>query len=103
MDRGSIYSAHVYEPSYAENGDTRMQLQTQLETFILDFRLDNNFVYRDQLRENALLKRYFCDVNINDLISFNEELAHRLTSEPAEIIPLVGTTQRATYKSLTSQ
>ncbi|KAF4333710.1 DNA replication licensing factor mcm5 [Fusarium beomiforme] len=88
MDRGSIYSAHVYEPSFGENGDTRMQLQTQLETFILDFRLDNNFVYRDQLRENALLKRYFCDVDINDLISFNEELAHRLTSEPAEIIPL---------------
>ncbi|SPJ74657.1 probable cell division control protein nda4 [Fusarium torulosum] len=88
MDRGSIYSAHVYEPSFGENGDTRLQLQTQLETFILDFRLDNNFVYRDQLRENALLKRYFCDVNINDLISFNEELAHLLASEPAEIIPL---------------
>ncbi|EKJ68079.1 hypothetical protein NXS19_011749 [Fusarium pseudograminearum] len=88
MDRGSVYSAHVYEPSFGENGDTRLQLQTQLETFILDFRLDNNFVYRDQLRENALLKRYFCDVNINDLISFNEELAHRLASEPAEIIPL---------------
>ncbi|KAM0559790.1 hypothetical protein ACHAPJ_004314 [Fusarium lateritium] len=88
MDRGSIYSAHVYEPSFGENGDTRLQLQTQLETFILDFRLDNNFVYRDQLRENALLKRYFCDVNINDLISFNEELAHRLASEPADIIPL---------------
>lgn len=88
MDRGSVYSAHVYEPSFGENGDTRLQLQTQLETFILDFRLDNNFVYRDQLRENALLKRYFCDININDLISFNEELAHRLASEPAEIIPL---------------
>ncbi|KAL6925019.1 hypothetical protein ACHAPO_001972 [Fusarium lateritium] len=88
MDRGSVYSAHVFEPSFGENGDTRLQLQTQLETFILDFRLDNNFVYRDQLRENALLKRYFCDVNINDLISFNEELAHRLASEPADIIPL---------------
>lgn len=48
---------------------------------------------RDQLRENALLKRYFCDVNINDLISFNEDLAHRLASEPAEIIPLVRTAQ----------
>jgi DNA replication licensing factor MCM5 len=46
MDRGSIYSTHVYEPSFGENGDTRLQLQTQLETFILDFRLDNNFVYR---------------------------------------------------------
>ncbi|KAJ6438454.1 DNA replication licensing factor mcm5 [Purpureocillium lavendulum] len=63
-------------------------LRTQLETFILDFRLDNNFVYRDQLRENALLKKYYCDVNINDLINFNEELAHKLASEPAEIIPL---------------
>ncbi|KAH7475278.1 hypothetical protein FOMA001_g11765 [Fusarium oxysporum f. sp. matthiolae] len=88
MDRRSIYSAHVYEPSSGENRDARLQLQTQLETFILDFRLDNNFVYRDQLRENALLKRYYCDVNINDLIAFNEELAHQLTSEPAEVIPL---------------
>ncbi|KAH7175170.1 MCM2/3/5 family-domain-containing protein [Fusarium flagelliforme] len=88
MDRGSIYSAHVYEPSFGENRDTRLQLQTQLETFILDLRLDNSFVYRDLLRENTLLKRYYCDVNIDDLIGFNEELAHQLTSEPAEVIPL---------------
>ncbi|CAM1508253.1 Fc.00g051010.m01.CDS01 [Cosmosporella sp. VM-42] len=88
MDRQSVYSAHVFEPTFGENSDTRLQLQTQLETFILDFRLENNFVYRDQLRENALLKKYYCDVNINDLINFNEELAHRLASEPAEIIPL---------------
>ncbi|RSM15248.1 DNA replication licensing factor mcm5 [Fusarium oligoseptatum] len=99
MDRGSVYSTHVYEPSFGENGDTRLQLQTQLETFILDFRLDNNFVYRDQLRENALLKRYFCDVNINDLISFNEDLAHRLASEPAEIIPLFeGALKKCTHR-----
>ncbi|KAH6892285.1 MCM2/3/5 family-domain-containing protein [Thelonectria olida] len=88
MDRQSVYSTHVFEPSFSEHGDSRLQLQTQLETFILDFRLDNNFIYRDQLRENALLKKFFCDVNINDLISFNEELAHRLASEPADIIPL---------------
>ncbi|KAH7318483.1 DNA replication licensing factor mcm5 [Stachybotrys elegans] len=88
MDRQSVYSTHVYEPSFGGDGDTRLQLQAQLETFILDFRLDNNFIYRDQLRENALLKKYFCDVKINDLISFNEELAHKLASEPAEIIPL---------------
>lgn len=46
MDRQSIYSAHVYEPSSGDSGDSRLQLQNQLETFILDFRLDNNFVYR---------------------------------------------------------
>ncbi|KAI5461359.1 MCM2/3/5 family-domain-containing protein [Mariannaea sp. PMI_226] len=88
MDRQSVYSTHVFEPSFGDAGDTRLQLQAKLETFILDFRLDNNFIYRDQLRENALLKKFYCDVNINDLISFNEELAHRLASEPAEIIPL---------------
>jgi hypothetical protein len=46
-------------------------------------------IHRDQLRENALLKKYYCDVNIGDLIKFNEEIAHRLVTEPAEIIPLV--------------
>lgn len=35
------------------------------------------------------MKQYYCDVNIEHLISFNEELAHRLSHEPAEIIPLV--------------
>jgi hypothetical protein len=44
---------------------------------------------RDQIRENVLLKQYYCDVDIAHLISFNEELAHRLVTEPAEIIPLV--------------
>lgn len=47
---------------------------------------------RDQLRENALLQRYYCDINIGDLIKYNEELAHRLVTEPAEIIPLVRAT-----------
>lgn len=48
-----------------------------------------DLLFRDQLRENALLQKFYCDIDIKDLISFNEELAHRLVSEPAEIIPLV--------------
>lgn len=46
--------------------------------------------YRDQLRQNALVKQFFCDIDIAHLISYNEELAHKLTTEPADIIPLVG-------------
>jgi DNA replication licensing factor MCM5 len=91
MDRQSVYSSHVFAPTFDEGENTNLQLQAQLETFILDFRLENSFIYRDQLRENALLKQYYCDVNIGDLIKFNEELAHRLVTEPAEIIPLVST------------
>jgi DNA replicative helicase MCM subunit Mcm2 (Cdc46/Mcm family) len=44
---------------------------------------------RDQLRQNVLVKQYYCDIDIAHLISYNEELAHKLTTEPADIIPLV--------------
>ncbi|KAF2970387.1 hypothetical protein GQX73_g3225 [Xylaria multiplex] len=88
MDRQSVYSVSVFQNSSGPNEDTRLQLQEQLINFVLQFRHDNIFVYRDQLRENALLKRFYCDVNITDLIKYNEELAHRLVTEPAEIITL---------------
>ncbi|CAD6499208.1 BgTH12-04860 [Blumeria graminis f. sp. triticale] len=87
MDRQPVYSLNVLPPEY-ENEDTRGQVQNQLEQFILQFRLENAFIYRDQIRENVLMKQYFCDVDVGHLISFNEELAHRLVTEPAEIIPL---------------
>lgn len=35
------------------------------------------------------MKQYYCDIDIAHLISFNEELAHKLTTEPADLIPLV--------------
>ncbi|KAL3423031.1 MCM2/3/5 family protein [Phlyctema vagabunda] len=88
MDRRSVFSLPVLAPDYGDNEDTRQQVQNQLENFILQFRLDNAFIYRDQIRENVLLKQYYCDVDVGHLISFNEELAHRLVTEPAEIIPL---------------
>jgi DNA replication licensing factor MCM5 len=77
------------KPSFSTSGST-----TTLSTGAWCQSIERNrgiltLRFRDQLRENALLKKYYCDVNINDLISFNEELAHRLASEPAEIIPLV--------------
>lgn len=99
MDRGSVFSSRLYPPSFGENEDTNLQVRTLLESFILDFRLDNIFIYRDQLRENALLKKYYCDVNIGDLIKFNEEIAHRLVTEPADIIPLFETAlKRCTHR-----
>ncbi|KAG7289067.1 minichromosome maintenance protein 5 [Staphylotrichum longicolle] len=87
MDRQSVFSSRLYDTP-ADSEDSNTHIRSLLESFILDFRLDNLFVYRDQLRENALLKKYYCDVNIGDLIKFNEEIAHRLVTEPADLIPL---------------
>ncbi|KAG9243924.1 MCM2/3/5 family-domain-containing protein [Calycina marina] len=100
MDRRTAYSLSVLQPDFESNtGDTRGQVQNQLEQFILQFRLENAFIYRDQIRENVLLNQYFCDVDISHLNSFNEELGHRLTVEPAEIIPLFETAlKRCTHR-----
>ena len=49
----------------------------------------NALGHRDQIRENVLVKQYSCDVDVAHLISYNEELAHKLTTQPTDIIPLV--------------
>ncbi|MCJ1438097.1 minichromosome maintenance protein 5 [Xylographa pallens] len=88
MDRQSVYSLSVLPPDFDPSQSSRTQIQSQLREFILEFRLDNAFIYRDQIRQNVLVKQYFCDVDIAHLISYDEELAHKLTTEPTEIIPL---------------
>lgn len=54
----------------------------------MDAKSANRFC-RDQIRENVLIKQYYCDIDIAHLISYDEELASRLNSEPADIILLV--------------
>lgn len=106
MDRRSAYSLSVLAPDPDAIEDSKTQIQAQLRDFILEFRLDNAFIYRcvlwcynaepswssesDQIRQNVLIRQYYCDVDVAHLISYNEELAHKLTTQPAEIIPSVG-------------
>lgn len=45
MDTQSSWATRVYDPHFDESND-RIQLQIQLETFVLDYRLDNRFIYR---------------------------------------------------------
>ncbi|TDZ26361.1 DNA replication licensing factor mcm5 [Colletotrichum orbiculare MAFF 240422] len=87
MDRRSVYSTRQFEPADVSS-DERTQVQAQLEKFILQFRHGNDYTYRNQLKENALLKKYYCDVDVADLINYDEELANKLSKTPAEIIPL---------------
>ncbi|KAH3659421.1 hypothetical protein OGATHE_006305 [Ogataea polymorpha] len=56
--------------------------------FILEFRVDNQFIYRDQLRENILVKQYQLTVHNEHLISYNDELNKKLMDDPSEMVPL---------------
>lgn len=46
MDQQSVYSLSVLEGDPDASEDSRTQIQAQLRDFILEFRLDNAFIYR---------------------------------------------------------
>lgn len=88
MDARSAYSLSVLTPLQDPSIEPRSELQAKLREFILAFQLDGAYIYRDQIRANVLVKQFYCDIDVAHLISYNEELAHKLTSEPTDIIPL---------------
>lgn len=90
MDTRSVYTVSVLHPDDSFRApDARSEIQKSLVNFVLEFHIDNAFIYRDQIRENVLVKQYFCDVDVAHLISYDEDLASRLANDPAEVIPLV--------------
>jgi len=50
---------------------------------------DFYFAYRDALKRQYNLRQYYLEVNMEDLASFDEELADKLTKLPSEHLPLV--------------
>lgn len=53
MDRQPAYSLSVLAPDPDASEDSRSQIQNQLRDFILEFRLDNAFIYRYDIRREA--------------------------------------------------
>lgn len=86
-ERPEIFSALVL-PGEEPQDNSFNEITKAFRLFILEFRLNNTFVYRDQLRENLLVRNYFLKVNSDHLIGYNEELNKKLTDEPAEMVPL---------------
>ncbi|KAI3406308.2 MCM5 [Candida oxycetoniae] len=87
FDGPSVYSAHVL-PGQEPDDNSFNEITKAFRSFILEFRLDSQFIYRDQLRENLLIDNYFLKVDSEHLINFNEELNKKLTDDPVEMIPL---------------
>ncbi|EGV64632.1 minichromosome maintenance protein 5 [Yamadazyma tenuis] len=89
-DRPDNYSAPALGPSEVSD-DSYNEIIKAFKSFILEFRLNNSFIYREQLRENLLIKNYLLKVNNEHLIGFNEELNKKLHDDPGEMIPLFET------------
>lgn len=50
---------------------------------------DNTFCYRDQLKRHYNLAHYWLQVDLEDLSSFDSQLADKLVRSPSEYLPLV--------------
>lgn len=45
-------------------------------------------IYRDTLKRNYNLQKYYLEVNIEDLGSFDETLAEKISKQPSEHLPI---------------
>ncbi|KAF1918938.1 MCM2/3/5 family-domain-containing protein [Ampelomyces quisqualis] len=106
-DRQTAYSVSLFGSQTGDgvqDATAPSRIQQALVDFVMEFTLDNVFIYRDQIRENVLVKQYYCDIDIAHVIVYNDELAQNLTQNPAEVIPLFeaalkSCTQRIVYPS----
>ncbi|VEU20993.1 DEKNAAC101877 [Brettanomyces naardenensis] len=87
FERPDTYSTSVL-PGEAPSEDQFSEVIKAFRRFILEFRINNRFIYREQLRENILLHQYQLTVNNEHLISYHDELNKKLADDPAEMIPL---------------
>lgn len=95
-DRGSVYSVPVLGSDAGSNrtgqtdaNPTNTAVIKSLEKFLQEFRIDQSFKYRDNLRANLLRKEYTLEVEMGDLIGFDQSFADLIRSEPGDYIPLV--------------
>lgn len=99
-DRGSVYSVPVLGSEAGSNRTNQTEINPtntiiikSLEKFLQEFRIDESFKYRDNLRANLLRKEYTLEIEMGDLIGFDPTLADQIRAEPGDYIPLVSCTR----------
>ncbi|WFD31453.1 DNA helicase [Malassezia sp. CBS 17886] len=89
FDTGRVYSTQVLAGSSAAQApEAPVQHETTLFEFVQLFRLGNEFIYRDRLRANLLVKQPVLEVQIEHVQMWSPTLAQALREGPSEILPL---------------
>ncbi|GME82016.1 unnamed protein product [Ambrosiozyma monospora] len=90
FERADTFATSVL-PGETTDDNQFTEVVKAFKKFILEFRLNNQFIYRDQLRENVLTKQYELVVQNEHLIAYHDELNKKLTDDPTEMVPLFET------------
>jgi len=86
---GAFFSDNFFDTTNSDESNN-LVVKKQLREFIRDFHDEGNldFKYRNALKNNYLRQQFCVDVSLNDLASFDGELADKIRRSPTEIIPL---------------
>uniref|UniRef100_A0A2K6DRY3 DNA replication licensing factor MCM5 n=1 Tax=Macaca nemestrina TaxID=9545 RepID=A0A2K6DRY3_MACNE len=93
-DPGIFYSDSFGGDAAADEGQARKsQLQRRFKEFLRQYRVGTDrtgftFKYRDELKRHYNLGEYWIEVEMEDLASFDEDLADYLYKQPAEHLQL---------------
>ncbi|XP_027451237.1 DNA replication licensing factor MCM5 isoform X2 [Zalophus californianus] len=94
-DLGIFYSDSFGGDTAADEGQARKsQLQRRFKEFLRQYRVGTDrtgftFKYRDELKRHYNLGEYWVEVEMEDLASFDEDLADYLYKQPAEHLQLL--------------
>ncbi|KAH9937414.1 MCM2/3/5 family-domain-containing protein [Fomitopsis serialis] len=91
FDADRVFSVSVHDVPEPTGPDSPSQTEKLLLDFLLQYRVGGDFIYRDKLRANLLLKQYQLEVDLRHIGLYNDELAHAIQDRPAEILPLFET------------
>ena len=87
METGRVYTTATFQGEQVEN--SLQTIETRFLNFIKNFRINQDFVYRDQLEKNIRLEKWFLEVDLQHLIAYDEYLADDLKNRPKELCKLV--------------
>lgn len=66
-----------------------MNIKKKLKDFLRVFHTGNfNYIYRDSLRNNYTSGRYWLEVDLKDLNSYDEDLGELVKKQPTDVLPL---------------
>ncbi|KAF5384687.1 hypothetical protein D9757_006222 [Collybiopsis confluens] len=88
FEPNNVYSISVLDSAPATSSETPAEVGKLLLDFLQQYRVGGEFIYRDTLRANLLLKQHLLEVDLRHVSLYNDELAHAIQDRPADVLPL---------------
>ncbi|TRM65982.1 MCM2/3/5 family-domain-containing protein [Schizophyllum amplum] len=83
FDANRVYSISTPQRTAPQSSDLPSETEKLLLDFLMQYRVGGDFIYRDNLRANLLLKQHLLEVDLRHVGLYNDELAHSIqTSQP---------------------